>query len=108
MASPAFPDTVIKLSFDPLVYKLVAIKKAAYKFSDRCSTDIAMSDTEKQIEVNMVFRKALTQEENTLFREQFMNEVLDQDLREIIFQETEAVRNLILAQAFSKTSLLEG
>ena len=38
---------------------------------------------------------------------EFCNEVLDQELREAVAQETEAVRNLLLAQAFSATSLLD-
>ncbi len=39
--------------------------------------------------------------------ENFKKEVLDQDLREKIAKETEEVRNLILAHAFSKTSIIK-
>lgn len=38
----------------------------------------------------------------------FRNEVLDQDLRSIIAKETEAIRNAVLAFAFSKTGLQDG
>jgi len=37
---------------------------------------------------------------------QFCNEVLDQELREEIAAETRGVRDLLLAHAFSKTSLI--
>jgi len=39
--------------------------------------------------------------------ETFRKEVLDQDLRGSIKAETESVRNLILAHAFSRTSLVQ-
>jgi hypothetical protein len=38
---------------------------------------------------------------------EFCNEVLDQELRETIAEETAGIRNLLLAQAFSKTSLID-
>jgi hypothetical protein len=38
---------------------------------------------------------------------EFCNEVLDQELREIIAEETVGIRDLLLAQAFSKTSLID-
>lgn len=37
----------------------------------------------------------------------FQQALLDQDLREIVSEETEGVRNLILAHAFSKTTLIK-
>ena len=38
---------------------------------------------------------------------QFCNEVLDQELREEIASESRGVRDLLLAHAFSKTSLID-
>jgi len=35
----------------------------------------------------------------------FCNEVLDQELRERVVREMTGIRNLLLAQAFSKTAL---
>jgi His-Xaa-Ser system protein HxsD len=37
----------------------------------------------------------------------FSNELLDQDLREIVKRETGALRNLIMAHAFSQMTLSE-
>jgi His-Xaa-Ser system protein HxsD len=36
----------------------------------------------------------------------FFQELLDQELRERIAEETDAIRSLILAQAYSKTDLI--
>jgi His-Xaa-Ser system protein HxsD len=95
------------VELDTNIYRLTAIKKATYKFGDRYHTRIVKTSANK---VKVVFKskneKAKVEDANTLSGE-FCNEVLDQELREIVAKETEAVRNLLLAQAFSATSLLD-
>jgi len=91
------------VAFDTSVYRLVAIKKAAHKFGDRFHILIRPT-SDGQVEV-VLNAKAAIADPNRLVGE-FCNEVLDQELRELIAQETQAVRNLILAHAFSRTSLL--
>lgn len=107
MASTDTPLEIRTVSFDSRVYSLEAVKKALYKFSDRFSSRIALSQDERQIQVELTPSKAFREDTWAESLEQLHTEVLDQDLRETIFRETEAVRNLILAQAFSKTSLLD-
>jgi His-Xaa-Ser system protein HxsD len=91
-----------RLSFDRDSHSADAIQRAAYKFSDRMSLDL-MSDDD-------AFRCTLAFEgDEVAFAEvvhDFRREVLDQVLRERIRDETAAVRNTILALAFSKTSLV--
>ena len=94
----------ITIRIDLTVYRLNAVKKAAYKFGDRCSIEICSTD-EHDVIVTLRPKKLL--ESLQQLRGEFMNEVLDQELREVVATETEAVRNLILAQAFSQTSLLD-
>ena len=94
----------IVLCFDAQVYRLAAVKKAAYRFGDRCFAEI-LANVDGRIEVR------LTPKSNTsaldLLEGEFRNEVLDQDLRESVAEETERVRNLLLAQAFSQVSLTD-
>ncbi len=86
------------------VYSLLAVKKTAYKFADQCS--IFLQDVQEQrLPVLFMFTEPITPEGVQQVIADFCNELIDQDLREIIAKETEATRNLILAQAFSKTSL---
>ena len=92
------------VEFDTSVYRLAAIKKAAYAFSDRLHVVIETSG-DKTVRVRLQ-SKALSTDIDSVVGE-FCNEVLDQELREVVAQETEAVRNLILAQAFSATSLID-
>ncbi len=103
--SPDVADKTV-LIIDLNLYSLAAIKKSCYKFTDRCSVFLKEGQNN---ELQLVFdfpkgtNKSAIQE--TLYA--FCNELLDQDLRETIATETEATRNLILAQAFSKISLLD-
>lgn len=89
-----------------LVYDLNVIKKACYKFSSEFSVRFEKID-EEQIKVFFNFDLSINHERKDEIINQFHKELLDQNLREIVFKETENVRNLILAHAFSKTTLIE-
>lgn len=87
---------------DGTAYSADAIQRAAYRFSDRLSLELVVDET--------VFRCVLNVEtddgqEADLVVSDFRKEVLDQVLRERIRNDTESVRNVILALAFSKTGL---
>lgn len=91
------------VAFDTSVYRLTAIKKAAHKFGDRFHIVIRPA-TNGRVEAVLKAKTTLADPEHVVG--EFCNEVLDQELRELIAQETHAVRDLIMAHAFSKTSLL--
>ena len=84
-------------------YDVEAIKRAAYRFSDRISAEIT-SDAGEFICQLRALRPGATESLEGLANE-FRNEVLDQDLRLKVAAETESYRNLILSLAFSKTPL---
>jgi His-Xaa-Ser system protein HxsD len=92
------------LTFDEKVYSLNAVKKAAFQQIRYFTTDITIVD--EQIQCLLVFSSPVTDEQTLRFASDFKKEVLDQDLRERLRAETEAVRNVILAHAFSKTGLV--
>jgi His-Xaa-Ser system protein HxsD len=96
------PD--ITLSVDATVYGLSAVKKAAYRLGDRCFVQIE-APTGAPIVVRLSPKSADMPIER--LEGEFRNELLDQDLRESIAKETERVRNLILAQAFSGAALTD-
>lgn len=93
-------------TFSLSTYSLNAIKKACYKFSPEFSVKLEKMDDEK-IQVAFGFKPTADNDMRADLIRQFHSELLDQDLREIVFKETEGVRNLILAHAFSKTTLIE-
>jgi His-Xaa-Ser system protein HxsD len=88
---------------DTTVYRLNAVKKAAYKFGDRCHVHIEPVEPTR---VKVVLKGKKLLENIEFIAGEFCNEVLDQELREVVAAETEPVRNLLLAEAFSKTSLI--
>jgi His-Xaa-Ser system protein HxsD len=93
------PETIVYV--DASVYRLSAVKKAAYRLGDRCFVHIE-APTEGRFQVRLTAKSESTQLDT--LEGEFRNELLDQDLRESIAEETERVRNLIMAQAFSGAS----
>lgn len=91
---------------DLAIYSLEAIKKTCYQFSSELAATINKLDDGK-VKVDFLFDDSVNDQMRQELVRQFHNYLLDQDLREIVFKETEEVRNLILAHAFSKTSLIE-
>lgn len=90
------PDVTVIV--DPRVYRISAVKKAAYRLGDRCFVKLeALADGGMRVGLTAKSEKI----EVAALEGEFLNELLDQDLRETIAEETERVRNLILAQAFS-------
>jgi His-Xaa-Ser system protein HxsD len=94
----------VTLRFDPSVFRLTAIKKAAYRFSDRCYLTITILNND---EIEVAVRGKSADPDVTRIAAEFGNEVLDQELREVVREETVGIRNLLLAQAFSATSLVD-
>src|SRR4051812_14373851 len=91
------------LTFSAQVHSVEAVKKAAYRFCDVVAVDILPA--EREIECRFTFLKSMTEPERDGFLNNFKIEVLDQGLREKISEETGAMRNAVLAYAFSKTGL---
>jgi His-Xaa-Ser system protein HxsD len=91
------------ITFQQAVYGLDAVKRAAYRFADRCHVEIELSA--EGIVCQLAPRSMQTDAQIELLKSDFASEVLDQDLRISIAKETEPYRNLILSLAFSKTGL---
>lgn len=91
------------MAFSVEVFSLDTLKKAAYRMSDVAVIDIAPSG--ENIICTMKFRQPLSAEDVDQAVSTFKLEVLDQDLRASIGTETDAMRNAILALAFSKSGL---
>ncbi len=93
-----------RVSLDRSAYSADAIQRAAYRFSDRLALDLKRA--EGAFVCTLVMNDELGDRADEIAAD-FRTEVLDQVLRERIRSETEDVRNLILALAFSNTGLTE-
>jgi His-Xaa-Ser system protein HxsD len=97
------PDGSFVTKFDCDVYRVTAVKKAAYKYGG--AFHILIEETDGSVVVSLRPTSSNDNPEEALGK--FCNEVLDQELREQIAAETNGIRDLLLAQAFSKTSLID-
>ena len=93
----------VDVTFDSSVFSVDAVKMACYRFLDRFTSDIEVCGGEIVCHLN--FDEKLMSAPDAQV-ENFKKEVLDQDLRFKLKAETEPIRNLILAHAFSKTGLI--
>lgn len=91
----------IEVAFPLSVYSVEAVKRAAYAFMARAVCDIQATNSEMLCKLTVT---SSSENIETLERD-FKREVLDQDLRISIEQQTEPMRNAILGFTFSKTGL---
>jgi His-Xaa-Ser system protein HxsD len=98
-------DGCIHATVDVRVYRLVAVQKAAYKLADKC-TIVLGREKDQLLPITFMFRSGATESEARQTAQIFFQEALDQELREHIAAETNPLRALILAQAFSKSDLV--
>jgi len=103
IATNVLTDGTQVVNFNTSVYRLNAIKKSAYKFGGLFHVLIEQRD--RIIEVRLKPKESCKSPD--AFVGEFCNEVLDQELRETVAEETAGIRDLLLAQAFSKTSLID-
>ncbi len=93
------------LEIDLNAFTLDAVKRAAYRFTDKFSFELRV-DGQRAI-CNFYFEGLHSEELIDHALACFRKELLDQDLRATIQEETKDVRNLVLAHAFSRTGLID-
>lgn len=91
-----------ELTFGGDAHTADAIQRAAYRLSDRLTLDLRTERGDFHCALQIADQP---ESELELLLADFRREVLDQVLRERIRGETEGVRNVILAFAFSNTGL---
>src|SRR5688500_8160771 len=93
--------TCLSLARD--VYSLRSVLAAAYKFSDRCA---ALVDTDGE-DRWAVFIIGQDIDQIEKIRGAFINDLADQQLRDLLERQFAELRTLIVAQAFSEGNLLD-
>lgn len=101
-----FTGDRIELRLDLRVYRLTAVQKSAYRFAERCTAMLGALDGDV-LPVSLLFRPGTVEREAHEVARGFYQELLDQELREKIGEETQPLRAFILAHAFSKTDLIQ-
>ncbi len=88
----------VMLTLSTTIYRLAAIKKAAYRLGNRCAALIELT-TDGNVALKLISKRIGDSTQS--LEADFLTELLDQELRETIAEETAPIRNLLLAQAFS-------
>ena len=101
-----FSEGVLRCDVDTTVYRLAAVQKAAYKLAAATTIQIARAD-DTRLALTFLFKEPKTEEAARAIGRRFFDEALDQELREAIRTETEPLRMLVLAHAFSRTGLVK-
>lgn len=91
----------VEVTFAASTTSIDAIQRAAYRFSDRFSCELIPGEESHLCRLQPIGE--MGDEDVGSFR----TEVLDQTLRERIRAETEPIRTMILAQAFSRTGVVD-
>lgn len=96
------------LEFDAAAYSVIAVQKACYRFTDTASFEIQQRQRDQTSLVVVTLTPLASKSPEGLehLGQLLRNEALDQSLREQIRAQTDGVRNLILAHAFSQTGLI--
>jgi len=95
----------LSLPVDTAIYSLEALFRVCYIFTDRCYLFLTPADESSVINV---FITGKTSDCNLrAIAGEFSNELINQKVRSDIALETNAIRELIVAQAFAEADLLD-
>lgn len=90
-----------KIQLNRQIYPLVAVKKAAYRFLDKCYIHMDMDSDYYLLSVKP------KEQTTSIITEQIKNEVLAQSVRYDVYKQTHYIRELLLARAMSSTIIAE-
>lgn len=85
------------MKFNRELYSKTALLKAAYNFTDRAYVHLDMDD--KYYFVELYDKEGFEAVED----DEFLNEMLSQSVRHVVYQQTKDIRELLMARAMSTT-----
>jgi His-Xaa-Ser system protein HxsD len=103
--SRRFEDGALRISLPLEVYTLPALFRACYRVTDHCFVYLSPPQA-GLIEVTLIAKGGRAGETDRLAGD-FLNDLIDQQLRVDIGQETRAIREIIVAQAFAPVDVID-
>jgi His-Xaa-Ser system protein HxsD len=94
-------DICVNLS----VYPLDTLFRVSYWFTDRCYLFLTADEDHSAVTVH--FSRKTPDTDLALIAGEFSNELINQKVRRDVADETRAIRELIVAQAFAEADLLD-
>ena len=96
----------VVIEIDTSIYSRDAVVRASYKFTDRCYILLDSEPSRERHLLAYLDPKTPTISLDSLYGD-FVNELLDQRLREHLEAQFGGIRSLIVAQAFAEGNLLD-
>lgn len=90
---------------DTTIYPLEVVFRTCYVFTEKCY--LFLDPTESPTIVKIQFKPKLASEELHAIAAQFSNELINQRVRLDVANETRAIRELIVAQAFAEADFVD-
>jgi His-Xaa-Ser system protein HxsD len=87
-----------RICVDPNLYTLTAIFKTAYWFTDECY--LFLANRSSIIEIEFRLKQGDSNDELKKICGRFLNNLLDQSVRQRVLEETAGVRDILLKKAF--------
>lgn len=100
-----FEDGALRISLSLDTYRLDAIFRSCYWLTDRCFVYLG-PPRDGAIEVTLIAKSGSGTDTDRLTW-QFLNDLVDQQLRVSINEETRTIREMIVSQAFADTDLID-
>jgi His-Xaa-Ser system protein HxsD len=100
-----FEDGALRVTLSIDVYALQAILRSCYWLTDRCFLYLA-PPKDGLIEITLLSKSGDSTQTDQLTWD-FLNDLIDQQLRISINAETQAIREVIVAQAFADVDLID-
>ena len=89
-------DKTLKIELDSLMYTKSTVLKSTYKFTDRAYIYIDKNMEKQEFIIYFTSKNNLSID---VLSGEFMNELLDQELRSVVLEQTLKVRDVIVARA---------
>ena len=103
--SQRFEDGALRISLPLAVYGLPALFRACYRLTDRCFVYLSHPQ-DGLIETTLISKSGRATDTDQLAGD-FLNDLVDQQLRVDVGEETRAIREMIVAQAFSAIDVID-
>jgi His-Xaa-Ser system protein HxsD len=103
------PAARVSIDVDTTIYSISAVMRALYKFTGKYHGALARpaAPGEARLTVTLTPKATTSRVDDTALTGDFLNELLDQQLREALEAEFGGIRELIVAHAFADTNLLD-
>jgi His-Xaa-Ser system protein HxsD len=98
-------DGSLSFCVDTAVYSLEALFRVCYIFTDKCYLYLEVAEPASVIRVN--FSQKTSKANLEVIAGEFSNELINQRVRMDVATETRAIRELIVAQAFAESSVVD-